>query len=244
MNNGYIKLYRKSIDSQAFKNEGLWQVWTWCLMKANHKEAWLSIKTGRGETQVHILPGQFIFGRKSAAKELRMKESSIRNRMVKLKNMQNLDMQPDTHYSIVTIINWEIYQDNNLKEDRQEDRQRTTKGQPKDTNKNDKNEKKEIYVVHHDNKKIPLMDGVKEVLEVLNEERERLVGKKLTPITADKDIIARLKEKDKTVNQACRIVIAKANDEYFINHVKYFHPTTLFRQSHWAKYKDEAELMR
>ena len=72
-----------------------------------------------------------------------MKPSSIRNRMEKLKNMRNLDIQPDTHYSIVTIINWELYQSNEKKEDTQEDRHRTTKGQPKDTDKNDKNDKKE-----------------------------------------------------------------------------------------------------
>lgn len=142
MLDGYVKLFRQSMESRVFKNAELWKVWTWCLMKANHKEKWVTIQTGRGLTEIKISPGQFIFGRKTASEELLMPESSIRNRMKKLKNMQNLDMQPDTHYSIITIINWNTYQVNEKKEDRQEDNQRTGKGQPKDTNKNVKNVKK------------------------------------------------------------------------------------------------------
>ena len=144
---GWVRLHRKSIESQAFQNDSLWKVWTWCIMKANHQDNWVSIQTGRGLSQVFVERGQFIFGRKSAAKELRMKPSSIRNRMEKLKNMRNVDIQPDTHYSIITIINYDTYNSFQDKEDRQEDNQRTGKGQAKDTNKNDKNvknEKKEL----------------------------------------------------------------------------------------------------
>ena len=128
MNDGYVKLYRRTLESRVFQNGDLLKVWVWCLLKATHKEIWVSVNTGRGETEVHLMPGQFIYGRKSAAKELRMPESSIRNRMVKLKNMQNLDMQVNTHFTIVTIINWGIYQSVENKKDRQKDNQRTTKG--------------------------------------------------------------------------------------------------------------------
>lgn len=154
MINGWVKIHRKLVDSRVFKNEGLLKVWIWCLLKANHEEEWVSAQTGRGETEVHLYPGQFIFGRKTASKALKMDTSTIRNRMEKLKNMQNLDIQPDTHYSIITIKNWDSYQTIKIKEDRQEDRQRTPKGQAKDRQedtdkkyKNDKNDKnkKEIY---------------------------------------------------------------------------------------------------
>jgi ribosomal protein L16/L10AE len=141
MDNGWIKLYRKSIDSRVFQNEGLWKVWTWCLLKANHKEQWVSITTGKGTNEILVKPGQFIFGRKTAAKELRMAESSVRNRIEKLKNTQKLDIKTDTHCSIISIINWESYQTEEIREDTQKDRQRTGKGQAKDTNKNVKNDK-------------------------------------------------------------------------------------------------------
>lgn len=145
MSDGWVKLWRKSLESRVFQNKNLWQVWCYCLMRANHKGKWVSVATGRGETEVWVDSGQFIFGRKKAAQKMRMKPSSVRNQMLKLQNMQNLDIQSGQHYSVVTIINWESYQTetNNVDSTKGQpcNNQRTTKGQPKDTNKNDKNEK-------------------------------------------------------------------------------------------------------
>ena len=78
MERGWVKLWRKLLDSEIFQNEGLLKVAIWALLKANHKEAWVPLKTGRGKTIVHLKPGQFIFGRRTAAKELKMPESSVR----------------------------------------------------------------------------------------------------------------------------------------------------------------------
>ena len=141
MHRGYVKLWRRSIDSRVFKNPELLKVWLWCLMKANHETAWVEMKSGKSKIEIKVEPGQFFFGRKSASKELGMKESSVRNRIKKLENMQNVDIKADRQYSIVSIINWDIYQQDEKKEDSKEDRQRTGKGQAKDTNKNDKNDK-------------------------------------------------------------------------------------------------------
>jgi hypothetical protein len=137
---GAVFLHRKTIDSQVFQNAELFKVWAYCLMKANHKPAWVSVSTGRGVTEVFLRPGQFIFGRKKAAKELRMPMSSTWDRVRKLKNIGNLDIQTDTHFSIITIINWEYYQVGFLKSNRQPNTQPTTNRQPTDTNSNDSNE--------------------------------------------------------------------------------------------------------
>jgi len=143
MSEGFIHLWRQSIDSRVFKNAELWKVWTWCLMKATWQGRWAEMKTGRSKVEVWMEPGQFIFGRKTAAKELGMPESSVRNRMKKLKNMRNVDIKEDTQYSVVSIVNWDSYQGEEIKEDSKEDRQRTGKGQAKDTDKKGKKEKKE-----------------------------------------------------------------------------------------------------
>jgi len=132
MNRGFVNLWRCSLDSQVWKSDGLWKVWCWCLMKASYSSRWKSIITGRGETEIELLPGQFIFGRKSAAKELGMTESTIRNRIEKLKKIGNLVVKPDTHYSIVTVCNWKIYNsveiDKGQAKGQAKDNQRTTKG--------------------------------------------------------------------------------------------------------------------
>lgn len=110
---GYVHLARQSVSSQVFQNEGLWKLWTWCLMKANHDKNWDSITIGKGKTEVSINRGQFLFGRKKAAKELRMKPETVRDRMTKLKNIGNIAMQSTSHYTVVTICNYERYQDTN-----------------------------------------------------------------------------------------------------------------------------------
>ena len=135
---GWVKLYRKSIDSQAFQNDALWKVWSWCLMRANYKDTWVPVKTGRGETQVFVKRGQFIFGRKTASKELKMKPTTVNYRMQKLRDMQNLDIQTDRHYSIVTVRNYNLYQSEAFKE---LTTNLTTNCQPTDTDKNVKNKK-------------------------------------------------------------------------------------------------------
>jgi len=138
---GWVWLWRKSIDSQVFQNEGLWKVWTWCLMKANHKDAWVPVRTGRGTTEVLVKRGQFIFGRKTAGKELKMKGTTVQYRMQKLENMRNLVTQPNTHYSIITICNYEPYQSTKRTEPTPNP---STIRQPSVTNNNDKNIKNKI----------------------------------------------------------------------------------------------------
>jgi len=145
MQDGWIKLYRKSLNSRVFKNRDLWQLWTWCLMKATHKKTWVSVSTGRGETEVELQPGQFIFGRKQAAQELKAKPFSTYKRMLKLKKLGNLDIQSNTHFSIVTICNWDKYQAQEIEKEQAKEQPRnnqgTTKEQPRNTNKNVKNDK-------------------------------------------------------------------------------------------------------
>jgi len=116
-------------------------------MKASKKDRWVTIQTGKGDTEILVKEGEFIFGRLVSAEELDMKPSSVRNRIKKLKKLRNVDIQVDTHYSIISICNWQDYQGNKNKSGQAsgqaEDSQRTGKGQAKDTDKNVKNVKNE-----------------------------------------------------------------------------------------------------
>jgi hypothetical protein len=138
MNRGYVKLWRKIEDSAVFADAHLLQLFLWCLMRATHKTYTVPARTGRGQTVVTLQPGQFIFGRNAAAKALRCPPSSIRNRIDSLRRRGMVDIQPDTHFSVVTIIKWHLYQ-----QDAEELGQATRQasGQPKDTYKNVKNER-------------------------------------------------------------------------------------------------------
>ncbi len=133
---GWVKLHRKLLGSQAFKNEGLLKVWIWCLLRAAHEETWVTLRVGKGTTEVHLKPGEFIFGRESASQELNMNPSTIYKRMQKLKNMRNCNIQSNSHYSIVSIINWGGYQDVTKKSNSQSNSRVTAKEQPSNTKKN------------------------------------------------------------------------------------------------------------
>lgn len=136
---GWVKLHRQLLDSSIFASAELLRIFVWCLLKANHKKAFVPIKTGKGESIVEVGVGQFIFGRKKAAKELGDNGNTIYKRMQKLKTMGICNIQSNTHYSIVTIVNWDKYQVDDSESNRQSNNQVTTKCQPSNTNKKDKN---------------------------------------------------------------------------------------------------------
>jgi hypothetical protein len=144
LSRGCILLARSIDKSDVFQNEKWLKVWIWCLIQANHKGKSVPVKTGKYETVVKLERGQFIFGRHKSAKKLNMKSSTVRNIMEKLEKLQNLDIHPDTHYSVVTIRDYDFYQNmENYKgqaRGQAEDNQRTGRGQPKDTTKNDNND--------------------------------------------------------------------------------------------------------
>lgn len=143
MNRGYVNLWRKTQDTAVFQNEGLFKVFVWCLWRAAWKETYVAIKTGRGISEVKLVPGQFIFGRESAAKELKMSPSTVWKRILKLKKLDFLNIESNSHYSIITIINWHIYQQEKKNKDSESDRQGTGK-EHKEALKTLKKEKKKI----------------------------------------------------------------------------------------------------
>lgn len=107
MHRGFVKLFRKTADSSIMKNAELLQLWTWCLMKATHKETSVLV----GKQVVNLSPGQFVFGRKKAAEALNSTEKKIRNSMDALETMGNVCRERANKFSIITIRNWELYQD-------------------------------------------------------------------------------------------------------------------------------------
>ena len=105
----WLKLWRKSEHSAAFTDSGLWHVWCWCLIRAAHMQVHVPVRTGEGNTIVTLEPGQLIYGRNAAAKALKMPPSTVERRILRLTKLGNLVRQPDTHWSIITVVNWQLY---------------------------------------------------------------------------------------------------------------------------------------
>lgn len=134
---GWIKLYRKILESTVFDNEKLLKVWIWCLLKATHDEYEQLV----GRQIVNLQKGQFVTGRNAASKELKMTPSTTWDYLKILERNRNIDIKSNNKYSIVTIVNWELYQSENDNSDIKTDIKSTTNQQQINTNKNIKNNK-------------------------------------------------------------------------------------------------------
>jgi len=109
MERGFVPFWRKSLDSRVFSNPELWHLWSYILLKARSEAGWVSVKTGRGNTEVWLDPGQMIFGRYAVAKKLKQKPSALYTHLKKLEKLGNCNTKNNTHFTIVTVINWSSY---------------------------------------------------------------------------------------------------------------------------------------
>lgn len=148
---GYIKIARKIIDSSVFDNPNLLKIWIWILCKSAHKEHSQMI----GLQEIHLKKGQLIFGRKKAAEQLKMKESSVYKLIKMLEKMNRITVNSNNKFSLISVVNWELYQEQYTSflttEEQQRNNKGTTKEQHRNTNnnvnnvKNVKNKKNNIY---------------------------------------------------------------------------------------------------
>ena len=163
---GFIKLHRAILNSEVFQNEALFKVWIWCLLKASYKKYSYSIPAGKGTAVIDLEPGQFVFGRKTAALELKMTEGGLYKRILKLKNSGNITVESNNRFSIITIVKWNTYQDcigignsENMDEKKEQqsnsksNNKSNSKNNSKSNNKNDQNACENSGTCNHGNEK-------------------------------------------------------------------------------------------
>jgi len=145
---GAILISRALIDSEVFASEKLLKIWIWLLIKANFRERQVPIKIGAGQSVVTIKRGQLLFGRLSAENELFIDGSTIYKCIKKLETLKNIEIKSNSHYSIITICNYDHYQDMNsykVAAKRQpRNKQVTATEQPSNTPNND-NKENNVY---------------------------------------------------------------------------------------------------
>jgi len=106
MNRGYVKLWRKTIDSGLLQNAPALQVFTYCLLKASHKHSKMLV----GTTPVTVEPGQVVTGRLAIAKECKLSEQNVRTALKLLENLEIVTIKSTNKFSVVSFVNWDTYQ--------------------------------------------------------------------------------------------------------------------------------------
>jgi hypothetical protein len=163
---GWIKLHRCLIDSYVFSNPTTLKIWVWILIKASSKKRTISLKIGTGFQDIEINPGELIFGRFKAEEDLNIDGSTIYKHIKKLEESNNIELKSNNHFTIITICNWETYQENEIIKEQPENNQRTTEEQQSNnrvTTEEHKQESKEGKKVKKDKKEFipPTCDEVK-----------------------------------------------------------------------------------
>lgn len=148
---GWLKLYRSILDSAVFQDAEILKVWIWLLCNVAFEQH-DTICYGK---VIHLKPGQIATGRKKIAQCTDLNENKVYRALTVLKSLGNIEIKATNKYSIITVVNWDKYQDENVKRtssEQQNNSKTTTEEQQDDSkrtqHKNGKNEKKEknIYI--------------------------------------------------------------------------------------------------
>lgn len=140
------------MDSQCYADSRILKTWIWILMKCTYQPQFIPINTGSGNITIEIKRGEMIFGRLTAAKELKIPGSSVLRYLKKLEEWGNITLKVNKHYTIVTVCKYDEYQVTDdasgqavdkpwTSREQAVDNPWTGRGQSVDTYKKDKKEK-------------------------------------------------------------------------------------------------------
>ncbi|HJX33914.1 MAG TPA: hypothetical protein VJ373_01945 [Desulfatiglandales bacterium] len=137
METGYIKIYRSLKSKGYYKDSQYIHLWVHLLMCATYQEKEY-LFNGKIE---YLKPGQFITGRQRLSKDTGIQESKIERILNCFESEQQIEQQNKSKFRIISICNWEEYQNNEQQIEQQMNSQRTASEQPVNTINNNKKEK-------------------------------------------------------------------------------------------------------
>ena len=108
---GWLKLYRSILDSAVFQDAEVLKVWIWLLCNVAFEQH-DTICYGK---VIHLKPGQIATGRKKIAQCTDLSENKVYRALTVLKSLGNIEIKATNKYSIITVSNWDKYQDENGK---------------------------------------------------------------------------------------------------------------------------------
>jgi len=146
MTQGYVKIHRQLLESSFHNKPNYFCLWITLLLMANHAETKF-LWNGKEQT---LKPGQILTGRLALSEQTGIPETTIDRLIGVMVRVGQIGQQKTTKYRIITVLKWNDYQIL--------DNKRTTNGQQTDTYKNDKNEKKDIYIADESAKDKKLED--------------------------------------------------------------------------------------
>jgi len=141
---GWIKLHRCLLENPiVMKDADHLAVWTYLLLEATHKDIQ---KLFKGK-KITLKPGQLITGRIVISDTLKISESKVRRILNEFESDHQIDRQRSNKNSLITVLNWDLYQSADQQDDQQVTNKRPTSDQQVTTlqeYKEDKEDKNNI----------------------------------------------------------------------------------------------------
>ncbi|HPM14030.1 MAG TPA: hypothetical protein PLK49_01330 [Candidatus Dojkabacteria bacterium] len=134
---GYIKLSRKLLDNPIFKKPAYLTVWIYLLLNAQHKETFF-IWNNKKEA---LKRGQLLTGLKTISKNTRIAQGTVYRILKYLENEKQIEQRKTTKFTIITIVNWDKYQESEKRNEKQIENRLKTDEKQIETYKNDNNVK-------------------------------------------------------------------------------------------------------
>jgi hypothetical protein len=118
---GWIKLYRKLMINDLWIKEPFTrgQAWVDLLLLANHKDGFIRI---RG-IKIPVLRGQVGWSERKLGDRWKWSRGKVKRFISELQNEKQIDPQKNNETSIITIVNYDLYQENRPQNEPQNERQ-------------------------------------------------------------------------------------------------------------------------
>lgn len=159
---GWISLYRKFLDWEWYDDANVMRLFIHLLLCANHKD-----NKWRGKV---IRRGEVITSQSKLAHSLKLSIMQIRNSLNKLKSTGEITVSTTADYSVISIKNFNLYQEDNRLNNRQTNQKQQASNRLTTTNNNDN--KRDIY-----NSSSSSSKNFEEFYKNLSEEEEEVLKK-------------------------------------------------------------------
>jgi len=168
----WIKLYRKFTEWEWFNISEMVHLFIYLLISANNEDGeWRGIKIKRG---------QLITGRKTMFENTGISEQTIRTCLERLKKTKEITIQSTNKYSIITVCNYEQYQ-NKKNITNQQTNQQLTNNQPATNHKQEYKELKNNTLLWKTDFDIYLTECKKGYEDFMNDEEMLKTQQRLNP---------------------------------------------------------------
>lgn len=234
---GWVKIHRCLVNSDIWNCEPFsrGQAWIDLIILANHKESFF-YKRGN---KIVVNRGQVGRSEVELSDRWKWSRTKVRKFLEDLKKEQQIEIVKSRITQVLTIVNYDAYQEKEQQTEQQKDSKKTAKVQQKDIYKNDKNEKNVNNDKKEEKEDTPFFEVFEHFVKVTGKQL-RINKSNLKASDKYKKITSRL-DAGFTVED-CKKVIDYKNNEWKNDKkmCQYIEISTFFAIANFEKYLDAA----